>query len=228
MQEVVRPSAPEVGGLVSGKVDALVLATSSASVLETLKSVGYAPQHVLPVDAGSPPIAVELPSAYALRMARERAAAAIRATADREDLQGAWILAVATVVAVGRRILPEARTREEAERCLVLLSGRQHRVYAAVRVTLPGGRARERVVESRVRFKRLADRKLLDYLASDQWKGMPGAYDLRGIAGAFAISVTGSHSAITGIPLYETKSLLEGEGFRPASVDHRGEALAAS
>lgn len=225
--EVVRTDGPPVGVTGTDGTAKLFLASGSAKVVETLERAGYASQRVLPVDALSPPLEAEVPREYAMRMARERAASALLAPADQDDLQGAWILGVATVVAVGRRILPEARTREEAERCLSLLSGRQHRVHSAVRLSLPGGRARERFVESRVRFKRISDRELLGYLASDQWKDMPGAYDLRGIAGTFAISVTGSHSAMMGIPLYETMSLLEGEGFQSTIARHHGDRVAA-
>ena len=77
----------------------------------------------------------------------------------------------------------------------------------------PKGSRRERVVETRVRFKRLSGRDIERYIASDEWRGKAGGYAIQGLAGTFVVKLVGSHSAVVGLPLYETISLLEGEGF---------------
>jgi len=116
-------------------------------------------------------------------------------------------------VAVGRRILPKAETMEEASMCLRLLSGRSHRVYTGVTVITPSGAMRKRLVETRLRFKRLSNREIESYLASAEWRDKAGGYAIQGIAGAFVIKLTGSYSAVVGLPLNETVSLLAGEGY---------------
>jgi septum formation protein len=110
-------------------------------------------------------------------------------------------------------VLPKAELPDEAADCLRLLSGRQHRVYTAVCLLTPQDVRRERVVETRVRFKRLSSREIDAYLASDEWRGKAGGYAIQGLAGAFVVKLVGSHSAVVGLPLYETVNLLDGEGF---------------
>ncbi|HET6375841.1 MAG TPA: Maf family protein, partial [Methylocella sp.] len=114
---------------------------------------------------------------------------------------------------VGRRILPKCETVAEASQALRLLSGRAHRVHTAVCLVTPKGRKRQKTVESRLRFKRLSTDEIEAYLGSGEWRGKAGGYAIQGLAGAFAIKLAGSFSAVVGLPLYETMSLLTGEGF---------------
>ena len=72
---------------------------------------------------------------------------------------------------------------------------------------------RQRLVESRVRFKRLSEQDIESYLASGQWRGKAGGYAAQGIAGSFIVKMVGSYSNVVGLPLYETISLLAGEGY---------------
>jgi septum formation protein len=117
------------------------------------------------------------------------------------------------VVAVGRRLLPKAETREEAKACLNLLSGRNHRVTTAVAVHY-GARTASRAVETRLAFKRLSQQDIDTYLDSGQWQGKAGGYGIQGLAGAFCLHLNGSWEAVMGLPLYETVCLLEGFGYR--------------
>ncbi|MBK9083106.1 MAG: Maf family protein, partial [Rhizobiales bacterium] len=133
--------------------------------------------------------------------------------ARRPDLAGAYILAADTVVSVGRRILPKCEVSDEASACLRLLSGRAHRVYTGVALVTPKGALRHRLVETRVRFKRLSTTEIEAYLASLEWRGKAGGYAVQGLAGAFAVKIVGSYSSIVGLPLAETAQLLVGEGY---------------
>jgi septum formation protein len=155
----------------------------------------------------------ELPRALANRLARGKAVAALNAVRLDEELRGSYILAADTVVAVGRRILPKAELLDEAAQCLRLLSGRNHRVHTGICLVTPKETFRQRLVETRVRFKRLSDEDIEAYLASGEWRGMAGGYAAQGIAGTFMVKIVGSYSNIVGLPLYETTTLLSGEGF---------------
>ena len=155
----------------------------------------------------------ELPRACANRLARGKAEAALALVRHDDELRGAYILAADTVVAVGRRILPKAELLDEAAQCLRLLSGRNHRVYTGVCLVTPKEGFRQRLIETRVRFKRLSEQDIEAYLASGEWRGKAGGYAAQGLAGSFIVKIVGSYTNIVGLPLYETATLLSGEGF---------------
>ncbi|MFF8798410.1 MULTISPECIES: Maf-like protein [unclassified Methylobacterium] len=191
----------------------LVLASASPRRLALLQQVGIEPDALLPADIDETPRKSESPRDLARRLAREKLEAAQAAARRRDELREAYLVSADTVVAVGRRVLPKAELLDEAADCLRLLSGRAHRVYTAVCILSPKDRRRERMVETRIRFKRLSNREIEGYLSSGEWRGKAGGYAIQGLAAAFAVKLVGSHSAVVGLPLYETMSLLEGEGF---------------
>src|SRR4051794_34248701 len=191
----------------------LVLASGSPRRLGLLNQGGIEPDQLLPSDVDETPVKGELPRAYATRLARQKAGAALEAIRRSDELRGSYVLAADTVVAVGRRILPKADLLDEAAQCLRLLSGRNHRVYSGVCLVTPKETFRQRLVETRVRFKRLSSDDIEAYLASGEWRGKAGGYAAQGIAGSFIIKMVGSYSNVVGLPLYETTSLLSGEGF---------------
>ncbi len=191
----------------------LVLASASARRLELLQQIGIAPDAMLPADVDETPKKNELPRTLAQRLAIDKAQAARKIAAAREELEGAFVLAADTVVAVGRRILPKCELLEEAGDCLRLLSGRQHRVFTGLVVVTPRGAERKRIVETRVRFKRLSGAEIESYLSSGEWKGKAGGYAIQGLAGAFVVKLVGSYSSVVGLPLYEAQALLSGDGY---------------
>jgi len=183
----------------------LILASSSPRRLELLARLGVIPDAVAPAHIDETPRKGELPIPYARRMAAEKAAAAAEA--------GALVLAADTVVAAGRRILPKAETEAEARAALALLSGRRHRVHSAVTLVDADGRARHRLSTSIVAFKRLTEAEIEAYLASGEWRGKAGGYGIQGRAEALVRFLAGSHSAVMGLPLYETRALLLAAGY---------------
>jgi septum formation protein len=183
----------------------LVLASASPRRLELLARLGVTPDAVVPAEIDETPGRGELPAAYASRMAREKAAAVAS--------EGAIVLAADTVVAAGRRILGKAESDEEALAFLTLLSGRRHRVFSAVAVTDATGATRMRLSTSVVAFKRLSADELRAYLGSGEWRGKAGAYGIQGRAEALVRQLSGSHSGVMGLPLYETRALLRAAGF---------------
>jgi septum formation protein len=203
------PSNSEVGTL----RPKLILASASPRRLALLQQAGLDADALLPADIDETPQRFELPRSLAVRLASEKAAAATKIRKLQPKLDGSFLLAADTVVAVGRRILPKCETREEAEDCLQLLSGRQHRVYTAVSLITPRGAERRRLVEARLRFKRLASAEINAYLATGEWRGKAGGYAVQGFAGAFVVKLIGSYTAVVGLPLYETVNLLAGEGY---------------
>jgi septum formation protein len=191
----------------------VVLASASPRRLALLKQIGIEPAALLPADIDETPQKGESPRSLAVRLADEKAAASAHVLRTCADLAGSYLLTADTVVSVGRRILPKCELADEAEQCLRLLSGRAHRVHTGLCLVTPKGATRRRIVETRVRFKRLSRSEMDAYLASDEWRGKAGGYAIQGRAGAFVIKLVGSYTSVVGLPLYETMNLLVGEGY---------------
>jgi septum formation protein len=191
----------------------LVLASASPRRLALLAQIGVKPDAILPSEIDETPLKGESPRALAERLAMEKASAAAATALKRADLWPRLTLAADTVVGVGRRILPKCETLDQAEACLNLLSGRGHRVYTGLALIAPDGAARRRLVETRLRFKRLSRGEIEAYLASGEWRGKAGGYAIQGLAGAFVERLVGSYSNVVGLPLAETAALLAGQGY---------------
>ena len=186
-----------------------VLASASPRRLELLRQVGVAPDCIDPPDIDETPRRGELPPAYVMRLAEEKA----RTVMPRHP--GAFILGADTVVACGRRILPKTEDEASARSCLELLSGRRHRVHGAITLVIPDGGLTSRRVDSLVAFKRLSEIEIRAYLCSGEWRGKAGGYAIQGRAAALIRWVSGSYSNVVGLPLFETVQLLAGRGYRP-------------
>ncbi|GAA0576816.1 Maf family nucleotide pyrophosphatase [Craurococcus roseus] len=184
----------------------LVLASASPRRLDLLARIGVVPDAVSPTDIDETPRKGEAPRRLAARLAAAKAGAA-------EAPPGALVLAADTVVGLGRRVLPKADTETEARRCLEMLSGRRHHVATGVALRLPNGRVRHRLVLTALAFQRLTAAQIDDYVAGGEWRGKAGGYAIQGRAECFVRFLSGSHSNVVGLPLFETAQLLRGAGW---------------
>jgi septum formation protein len=185
----------------------LILASASPRRLDLLARIKVVPDAIDPAELDETPRKSELPRVYAQRIAFEKGAA----VAARH--LGSVVLAADTVVAVGRRILPKAENADTAQACLTLLSGRRHQVHTAVTLIDQSGRAAHRISTTTLTFKRMSSREIADYLISEEWRGKAGGYAVQGAAEAFVRFLSGSHSGVVGLPLFETRSLLVTAGI---------------
>ncbi len=189
----------------SGERPPLVLASASPRRIELLARIGIVPDRVAPTDIDESPKRDELPRQLAARLALAKAQAAAE--------PGALVLAADTVVGVGRRILGKPGTEAEATRFLSLLSGRRHQVHTGVALRQPDGRIGQRIVTTILAFQRLTDQQIAAYVAGGEWQGKAGGYALQGSAEMFVRFLSGSHSNVVGLPLFETAQLLRGCGW---------------
>jgi septum formation protein len=183
----------------------LILASASPRRRELIARLGIEPSAIAAADIDETPAKGELPRVYAVRMAREKALAV-----SGDD---AHVLAGDTVVALGRRILPKTEDADTARRCLTLMSGRRHRVLSAVALKSPDGTLREKLSETIVRFKPLSGAEIDAYIAGGEWHGKAGGYAIQGSAEGLIAWISGSHSGVVGLPLFETRALLKSAGF---------------
>jgi septum formation protein len=188
------------------RISHLVLASASPRRVDLLAQAGLTPDIIDPADIAEAPLKGETPARTALRLA------SLKAMVVAERHPQAFVIGADTIVCVGRRVLGKPPGRLEAEAMLSLLSGKGHRVLTAVCVIAPGGRRATRLAGARIALKRLSRAEIAALLDSGEWQGAAGGYRIQGRAGAHVTSLTGSYSAVVGLPLYETSCLLNGLG----------------
>jgi septum formation protein len=184
----------------------LVLASTSPRRLELLARIGIVPVRLAAPDVDEDPLPGEAPRPYVLRVATAKAHAVDRAP-------GEVILAGDTTIAVGRRILGKPADEADLRRMLTLLSGRRHHCLSAVCVIDATGKARTRLSDTTVAFKPLSAAEIAAYVASGEGMGKAGGYAIQGRAEAWVRMLSGSHSGVVGLPLFETRALLTGAGI---------------
>lgn len=185
---------------------ALVLASTSPRRRELLARIGLVPTRIAAPEIDETPLKAELPRDYVARLAKDKALAVERAPDE-------VVLAGDTTVAVGRRILEKPADEADLRRMLGLLSGRRHHVYSGICVVGSDGKARVRVVDTVVAFKALSSAEIDRYVESGEGMGKAGGYAIQGRAETFVRFLSGSHSNVVGLPLFETRALLTSAGI---------------
>jgi septum formation protein len=197
----------------TGERPRLVLASASPRRLMLLSQAGIEPDALRPASLDEAPRKGEMPRTVVSRLARAKAEHARDQIAGDRELADAFVLAADTVVAVGRRIVMKPSVVEEAVAALELLSGRAHHVLTGICLITPEDQVRQKIVDTRVRFKRLSRAEIEAYIASREWRGKAGGYAIQGLAGCFVQKIVGSYTNVVGLPLTEVVGLLVGEGF---------------
>ena len=187
----------------------LILASASPRRRELIARLGVKPEAIDPADIDETELKNELPLVYVQRIAAAKA----MLVAARHP--GKAVLSADTVVAAGRRLLHKTEDAQEARAFLKLLSGRRHRCHTAITLIDGGGKARHRVSTSILAFKPLSDREIEAYLAMGEWEGKAGAYAIQGYAESWVRMLSGSFSGVMGLPLFETRALLDAAGLLP-------------
>lgn len=183
----------------------LILGSASPRRRDLLAQIGVMPDEIQPPDINEDPLKGELPRPYCARIALSKARAVL---AGPDDI----VLCADTTVALGRRIMGKPADAGEAAAFLLALGGRRHTVITAMAVRR-GDKVWTREVVSAVKMKRLSDIELNSYLASQDWRGKAGGYGIQGPAGAFIPWISGSFTAIMGLPVAEAAAMLTTAGY---------------
>jgi septum formation protein len=178
-----------------------------------LAQVGIEPDDLRPLSIDETPRKGEMPRTLVARLARAKAEDARDRISTVAEIADSYVLAADTIVAVGRRILLKPKFIEEAVASLQLLSGRAHRVLTCVCLITPQDRVKTKIVDTRVRFKRLSKTEIESYVASREWRDKAGGYAIQGLAGSFVQSINGSYTNVVGLPVAEVTAMLVAEGF---------------
>jgi septum formation protein len=179
----------------------IVLASASPRRRALLAQIGLDVE-VLAVEVDEAQRPGEAASAYVLRLAQAKAAAAARRVGDR-----AVVIAADTAVVIDDLILGKPVDREDFEAMLTRLSGRSHEVLTGVTVSHVG-QARSAVSRTSVRFRPIEPREIAAYWASGEPADKAGGYGIQGVGGIFVERLDGSYSGVVGLPLAETEQML--------------------
>ncbi len=179
----------------------LILGSGSPRRRELLAQIGVVAHDVRAPNVDETPLKGELPRDYCRRITRAKVDAS-------QIAQDEIVLCGDTTVALGRRILGKPEDRDEAKSFLRILSGRRHRVITAIALK-NHDRIWERDVVSMVKMKVLSAAEIDAYLDTNDWQGKAGGYGIQGPASVFIPWISGSYSAIMGLPVAETAALLQ-------------------
>ena len=186
----------------------IVLASASPQRARLLEQLGLAFTAV-PADIDETPQAGEDPVALAERLARGKA----ETIAARYSQ--ACVIGSDTVVAHGDEAFGKPRDLADAQRMLGALSETTHRVITGLAVIAPGAGLDVCSVISEVRLARLDRATVAAYWATGEPQGAAGAYAIQGHGGQFVTHLSGSFSAVMGLPVYETAARLRALGLDP-------------
>lgn len=184
-----------------------ILASGSPQRKALLSQIGYAPKEIVPADIDESEKKGEKPSAYVKRMAKEKALSIAKRFPNQ------IVLGADTVVVVGAKILHKSQNDDEQLKVMKLLSGKAHRVLSAVCVVDAEGKISVRLSSTRILMKKLSEAEILNYVQGHEWCGACG-YKIEGSLAAYVRKIIGSYSGVVGLPLFETKNLLDGAGVK--------------
>lgn len=192
----------------------LILASKSPRRAEILRSAGFTFE-VRAAHADETRRPRESARNYVRRLAATKAH--IVAEHAKHKNFPAYIIGADTVVVVEGTILEKPSDVREARRMLRLLNGRTHQVLTGVSIlAIPGGAEHHHVETTRVRFLKLTNTEIDDYIATGEPFDKAGGYAIQGIAGRFATRIDGCYFNVMGLPLSRVWSMLRAAGWRDA------------
>ena len=172
-----------------------------------LSTIGVTPVKILSPDINETPLTKEKPSDYSKRIAKEK----IISVRDESDDQ--ILLTADTVVYCGSRIIDKTTKIDKAKQNLSFLSGRRHKIMTSICVMGVDKKIKTKSVITIVHFKRISSKDIDHYLRLNEWQDAAGSYKIQGFAEAYIKSINGSYSNVVGLPLYETRNLLQSSGL---------------
>jgi len=189
----------------------LILASSSPRRKDLLARLHITPDQIIAADINEAPRKQELPKHLATRLSEEKA------QKISAQIKVGYIIAADTIVTLGRRPLGKAENKDDVAKFLSLLSGRRHRVYTAVTIIKKSNNGdeivRTKFSETIIKFKNLTGHEIASYAANGEGIGKAGGYSIQGYAESFVSFLSGSHSNVIGLPLFEVRNMLTSLGF---------------
>lgn len=180
----------------------LYLASQSPRRYQLLKQLGLDfKQFSITVDESV--LANEKPVDYSKRITLLKLEEAKKHLADTDI-----VITSDTSVVIGDEILGKPKDFDDAKVMLEKLSNNVHYVYTSVAVSKNDQTLIKNTI-NKVSFRSISEKEIIAYWQSNEPKDKAGSYAIQGLGGIFVKSISGSYSAIMGLPLYETVNLLK-------------------
>ena len=183
----------------------LILGSGSGARKELLDSIGLMPDKVESPDVDESPKPDESPRDYVKRIAFEKSKAIY-------SDPNSYLITADTIVTVGKSVLMKTSDETVAKKYLKLLSGRRHSVFTAFCVK-HNDSISLKSVRTVLKMRLLTDKEIVAYIASGEWVGCAGAYNIQGRAKGFFPFISGCYSNIVGLPLPSLIGVLRAKGF---------------
>lgn len=191
-------------------VDSIILASGSLRRHEYFKMMGIPFKIMPPVIDESFQGGVS-PEEFAVQMASKKVEKIIRQLNGKTPQ---WIFGADTLISLDGTVLGKSSTRENAAETLKKLSGRAHDVVTSCALYCgKTGNIDCRTVKTHVEFAKISDIEMEWYLDTGEWQGAAGSYKIQGLAGCFITSITGSFSAVVGLPMRLLYTMLKENGY---------------
>lgn len=186
----------------------IILASSSSARLKLLQQININPEKVIAPQIDETPKKKEKIADFVKRMAFEKAKKIY------EENKDYFVIGADSSAYHNHRIIHKTDNENEAEKNIISLNGKNHRMYSAVCVFSPNGKYAVKLSISKIKLKRLTNKEIKQYLESKYWKGKAGGYGLEGESAWMIKEIHGSYTSIIGLDLYETRNLLVGLGCK--------------
>lgn len=186
----------------------LVLASTSAYRRELLGRL-HIPFSTVTPNVDETPLPGELPEQTASRLAQAKAAAVA------SQWPQALIIGCDQVAALDGAQLGKPHTHEDAFKQLQLMRGKTAMFYTAVcLLNALTGNTQIQVIPYRVRFRRISDAQIANYLAKEQPYHCAGSAKTEGLGIALIEAMQGDDPwALIGLPLIALVDMLKNEGL---------------
>ncbi|MGB0998215.1 MAG: Maf family protein [Pseudomonadales bacterium] len=178
----------------------ILLASSSPRRVNLLEQMGLT-FDVMSPDVDESVMPDEAPHAYVERLSRSKAAAGLAHGSNQV------VIAADTIVTLDDAILGKPSGPDDGKQMLLALAGRAHRVLTGLTVATQQ-EAKSQVVASNVWFRAISEQEAAAYWQTGEPSDKAGSYGLQGIGSIFVQRVEGSPSAVIGLPVEETETLL--------------------
>jgi septum formation protein len=182
----------------------LILASASPRRQQLLNQLGYSFEIIAPdiIEEQQPH---EVATAYVQRLAQEKAQVVLNQPTAKET---PIILAADTLIECSGQVLEKPKDRADFEAMMALLSNNEHWVHTAVTVASAIGMTTQ-LISTKVTFCALTPEQIAAYWETQEPQDKAGGYAIQGLGANFIERIEGSHSAVIGLPLVETRQLLE-------------------
>ena len=176
----------------------LILASASPRRARLLREAGYEFEQV------TPPFDDSVVNMFDKLPPHDQAQelACLKAASVARDRESGVVLGCDTLLSVDDRAVGKPADEAQARRILWELMGRRHQVVTAV-CLLDAATCDMRVwaTAAGVTIAPLATRELEAYLASGQWRGKAGGYNLAELEGRWRFDIEGDPTTVIGLPM---------------------------